>query len=490
MVRPVIIVGAGIAGLSTALSIRRQPVLLLTRGQLSRSGATRWAQGGIAASWLPEDSPEHHARDTFSAGAGVNDPVAVDVLTSQARETIDWLEAQGVEFDRGPEGPALCLEGGHSHRRILHAGGDSSGRYIVDALSERVVDRSDIACLEHAHVDRLLMRGHRVCGVRVRMQDGEVRRIEGAEVVLATGGIGGLFQWTSNPPECDGAGLALGIEAGAEPRDLEFVQFHPTVLKPGNSDVQHRLPLISEAVRGAGAILVDDTGRRIMAGEHPLGDLAPRDIVARRVWRSYRDGNSVFLDARRIDSEWPQRFPTIFAICMTHGLDPRRDLIPVVPAAHFHMGGLKADLEGRTSVPGLRVVGEVACNRVHGANRLASNSLLEGAIFGRRLGLSLDDALSVAADDDAQPLREIGSDALTGAALSALRSGIWSTLGPEREHDAMQVFADRIGADPALARSREGIVALAILRSAIARQESVGAHYRRDTEPAIADALA
>ena len=384
----------------------------------------------------------------------------------------------------------MCLEGGHSHRRILHAGGDSSGRYIVDALSRRVADRSDITCLENVDVDRLLMRGQRVCGVRLRMPDASVRTIESAEVVLATGGIGGLYEWTSNPPECDGAGLGLGIEAGAETCDLEFVQFHPTVLRPSDGAAQHRLPLISEAVRGAGAVLVDQVGHRIMAGVHPLGDLAPRDIVARRVWRAYRDGASVFLDARRIDSEWPQRFPTIFAICMEHGLDPRRDPIPVVPAAHFHMGGLKADLEGRTSVPGLRAVGEVACNRVHGANRLASNSLLEGVIFGRRLGLSLDESVSVVHDDEERTLRQVGSDPLTGAELAALRRSIWSTLGPEREHDAMQAFAERIVADPVLGRSREGIIANAILRSAIARQESVGAHFRRDGVPSAADMLA
>lgn len=477
--RPVVVIGAGIAGLSTALSIRDRPVVLLTRGAMSGSGSSPWAQGGIAASWLPEDSPESHARDTMCAGSQENDHEAVEVLTGRAREAIEWLIQCGVEFDQGANGPALCLEGGHSHHRILHAGGDSSGRVIVAALTRQACVAGNIDWREHVEVDGLLMRGGHVCGVRVRTADGGCEIIEAAAVVMATGGIGTLYQWTSNPPECDGTGLVLGMLAGAKTADLEFVQFHPTVLCPSDDGVQSRLPLISEAVRGAGAILIDENDHRLMAAVHPLKDLAPRDVVAREVWRTRQSGRQVFLDARTVGNAWEQRFPTIFDICSRHGIDPRRDPIPVVPAAHFHMGGLRVDLDGRTGVPGLYAVGEVACNRVHGANRLASNSLLEGVIFGRRLGALLAMASHAGAPASA-PAAVVGADTLDAERFARLRERVWATLGPEREREAMQALYERIRADDLVARSRQGMLAAAMLHSAIARTQSVGAHYRRD----------
>jgi L-aspartate oxidase len=475
----VVVIGAGIAGLSVALSIRDRPVLLLTRGAMSRSGSSPWAQGGIAASWLPEDSPESHARDTMYAGSEENDREAVEVLTARAREAIDWLIECGVEFDQGADGPALCLEGGHSHHRILHAGGDSSGRVIVAALTRQVCAASNIGWQEHVEVDGLLMRAGHVCGVRVRTSDEGCEIIEAAAVVIATGGVGALYQWTSNPPECDGTGLVLGMLAGAQSVDLEFVQFHPTVLCPSDDGVQSRLPLISEAVRGAGAVLIDESDHRLMAEAHPLKDLAPRDVVARAVWRARQSGHQVFLDARAVGSQWEQRFPTIFEICSRHGIDPRRDPIPVVAAAHFHMGGLRVDLDGRTGVPGLHAVGEVACNRVHGANRLASNSLLEGVIFGRRLGALLATAPHGNAPASA-PVNVVSANRLDAERFARLRAWMWAALGPERERGAMHALFERIRAEEALACSCQGILAAAMLHSAIARTQSVGAHFRRD----------
>ncbi len=473
---PVVVVGAGIAGLATALSVTSRPVILLTHGALSSSGATPKAQGGIAAAWLPSDSPGQHAIDTVVAGSGYNNGEAVQLLTEQARDAIDWLTTRGVRFDCTEQGPLLCLEGGHSWHRILHAGGDVTGRVIVDALSQRVRSESNITVVEQVDVDSVLLSGDRVGGVQFADAGGRRETVESGAVVLATGGVGALFQWTSNPPECDGAGLAIGMAAGATCRDLELMQFHPTMLAPADGSNATALMLVSEAVRGAGAILVDEQGRRLMLGVHALMDLAPRDVVARRVWRAGSEGRAVFLDARCIGSAWPGRFPSIFSACMAHGLDPRDSPIPVVPGAHFHMGGLRTDLDGRTSVAGLFAVGEVACNGVHGANRLASNSLLEGIVFGRRLGNHLSRQPPEKKPSTVRP-KLLQTRGIDPTILPHLRAGLSSALGPERTLHGVSRCIAMIQADEALRGCRQGRVALAMLHSALERPRSLGAHH-------------
>lgn len=471
--RPVIVVGAGIAGLSVALSMRR-PVLLVTRGQVGGSGATPHAQGGIAAAWLPQDSSHLHLQDTMAAGGGVNAPDAARFLTDSARDAIHWLVAQGVLLDRDGEDFALCLEGGHSFPRVLHAGGDCSGRQIVEALKQRAAANGHIRFREGVDVEGLLTTDGRASGVQLRRGDGGIETVDAAAVVLATGGIGALFQCTTNPPESDGSGLALAMAVGAEMESLELLQFHPTALCTKTASETAAMPLISEAVRGAGGFLVDDAGMRVMAGIHRLQDLAPRDVVAREVWRTRQSGRSVFLDARCVGNDWPPRFPTVFASCMRAGIDPRTACIPVTAAAHFHMGGIRTDLDGCTSVAGLYAVGEVACNGVHGANRLASNSLLEGVVFGRRLGALLD------ADRRDMVHREgvvHRVDPLPRWLLSELRYRLWAALGPERDPVDMAALASWLEDDAALRSSGQGQLALAMVQAATARTESIGAHY-------------
>ncbi len=469
--RPVVVVGGGVAGLATALALAPTPVRLLCLSQDGSGSASALAQGGIAAALGAADSPAGHASDTLIAGARHNDTAMVRWLCEQAPATIDWLQAQGVAFDRDAQGQLqLGREGGHRAARIVHAGGDASGAALVRALRQRVQQATHIQWRGGVEVDALLQRGDAVCGVRVCDVGGHRQEMPAAAVVLATGGIGALFARTSNPACADGNGLALGMAAGASPRDLEFVQFHPTALDiPG----AHCLPLVTEALRGAGARLLDATGRALMTGVHPLGDLAPRDIVARRVWQSGRDHAPVWLDARPLELDWERSFPTVLAACLAHGIDPRHQLIPVTPAAHFHMGGLAVDADGRTGIPGLHAVGEVACNGVHGANRLASNSLLEGVSCGRRLAAMLA-VMPPPATTGIFRWAERGQ-AMSPERLPALRELLWYSAGPVRTQAGL-----RRAVQTCSGWQREGWqvrLGRALLMAASARGESLGAHY-------------
>ena len=402
----VIVVGSGIAGLTTALRLRQRVdrVLLVTKTVLNE-GSTMWAQGGIAAALDPGDSPEEHLHDTLVAGCGVCDVPAVTALVHEGPERVRELVALGAEFDLDDEGELkLTREGGHHKDRIAHAGGDATGKEISRALIaalHRVKDDPGIEVIEHALVVDLLQdKDLRVCGVTLHViGEGQMDGIGAAmsrAVVLATGGFGQVYSATTNPSVATGDGLAAALRAGAVLADVEFVQFHPTVLwlGPGSSGQQ---PLISEAVRGEGAFLVDRDGVRFMQGRHPLADLAPRDVVSRAIVDRMQEmgEDHVFLDARHLGREFLEaRFPSIVARCRELGFDPVTELLPVAPAQHYASGGVRTDLLGRSSLDGLYACGEVSCTGVHGANRLASNSLLEGLVFAHRIADDISERIA------------------------------------------------------------------------------------------------
>ncbi|MCH0540732.1 L-aspartate oxidase [Streptomyces sp. MUM 203J] len=389
----VVVVGSGVAGLTAALRCTAAGLrtVVVTKARLD-DGSTRWAQGGIAAALGDGDTPGQHLDDTLVAGAGLCDEDAVRTLVTEGPDAVRRLIATGARFDTDAQGTIeLTREGGHHRRRIAHAGGDATGAEISRALVEAVREGA-VRTVENALVlDLLTDAAGRTAGVTLHvMGEGQhdgVGAVHAPAVVLATGGMGQVFSATTNPAVSTGDGVALALRAGAEVSDLEFVQFHPTVLFLGR-DAQGQQPLVSEAVRGEGAHLVDGEGVRFMVGQHELAELAPRDIVAKGIMRRMREqgADHMFLDARHFGADmWESRFPTILAACRTHGYDPVTEPIPVAPAAHYASGGVRTDLRGRTTVPGLYACGEVACTGVHGANRLASNSLLEGLVFAERI---------------------------------------------------------------------------------------------------------
>ncbi|MEU3734816.1 L-aspartate oxidase [Streptomyces sp. NPDC033538] len=400
-----VVVGSGVAGLTTALRCEAAGLrtVVVTKARLD-DGSTRWAQGGIAAALGEGDTPEQHLDDTLVAGAGLCDEEAVRTLVTEGPDAVRRLIATGARFDESAEGGLeLTREGGHHRRRIAHAGGDATGAEISRALVEAVDDATPsdtrargIRTIENALVlDLLTDADGRTAGVTLHvMGEGQhdgVGAVHAPAVVLATGGMGQVFSATTNPSVSTGDGVALALRAGAEVSDLEFVQFHPTVLFLG-PDAEGQQPLVSEAVRGEGAHLVDADGVRFMVGQHELAELAPRDIVAKGITRRMqeRGAEHMYLDARHFGADmWERRFPTILAACRAHGIDPVTEPVPVAPAAHYASGGVRTDARGRTTVPGLYACGEVACTGVHGANRLASNSLLEGLVYAERIAADI-----------------------------------------------------------------------------------------------------
>ncbi|MEU7422524.1 L-aspartate oxidase [Streptomyces sp. NPDC040750] len=401
----VVVVGSGVAGLTAALRCEAAGLntVVVTKARLD-DGSTRWAQGGIAAALGDGDTPEQHLDDTLVAGAGLCDEEAVRILVTEGPDAVRRLIDTGAHFDESAEGRLeLTREGGHHRRRIAHAGGDATGAEISRALVEAVNDgisagtrARGLRTIENALVLDLLTDAEgRTAGVTLHvMGEGQhdgVGAVHAPAVVLATGGMGQVFSATTNPSVSTGDGVALALRAGAEVSDLEFVQFHPTVLFLG-TDAEGQQPLVSEAVRGEGAHLVDGDGVRFMVGQHELAELAPRDIVAKGIMRRMQeqDAEHMFLDARHFGaSMWEHRFPTILAACRAHGIDPVTEPIPIAPAAHYASGGVRTDARGRTTVPGLYACGEVACTGVHGANRLASNSLLEGLVYAERIAADI-----------------------------------------------------------------------------------------------------
>ena len=494
-----LVAGAGIAGLWTAwrLASEGRSAVLLTKGALADS-ASAWAQGGIAVALAPGDSPGQHAADTLAAGHGLSDPEAVHILTTEGPDRIRELVAMGAEFDRGPDGQLrFGLEAAHNRARIIHAGGDRTGALLVATLIEIVLQHPEIEILDYTEVKDLLEDDGRIAGVRLVQRDGGVTERWGSAVVLATGGVGQLFEVTTNPLMSTGDGWALAYHAGAELRDLEFLQFHPTALRlPGVNPA----PLISEAVRGAGATLVNQAGRRFALDDDPRGELAPRDIVARAVARADSAGGA-FLDARSI-ADFAEKFPGIHAMLAAHQLDPAADLLPVAPALHYAMGGIGTDMDGRTSRRGLYACGEVACTGVHGANRLASNSLLEGLVFADRVARAIGTGEMGEMGRTRAGDRAASSESLLIPAemmveknppippilpvLSAMRHIMTTDVGVMRTEDSL-LHAERELARLDAQVPREDwrtrnqlLVARLISREALERRESVGGHARLD----------
>lgn len=487
----VIVVGSGIAGLYSALKLSRYgDVTVITKGAISESNSSL-AQGGIAVSYSPEDSPEQHRDDTLACGCGISNRHHVDLLTRTAPALLEELFNMGVPFDRTDNGELMLgKEGYHSNNRIVHALGDATGHAMVQTLLKRVRSRSKIFIHEHTLVEDLLVEGDRCFGVTAF--DGTEHRVYVAKaVILATGGSGQIYEHTTNVVHSTGDGYAMAYRAGAALVDMEFFQFHPTaLLTPENPR-----KLISEAVRGEGAILVDEKGTPFMKDYHPWADLAPRDVVSRAIFSELQKGHKIFLDATRIGTSFPSRFPGIHRILSENGIDPRIQWIPVSPAAHFMMGGIESDDRGRTTLKGLYACGETACTGIHGANRLASNSLLEAFVFAERVSKAVMEEASspsVLAKNVSRWIKpryhadQYRISPFLFPIVNKLKKEMWKHAGIIRNPDGLKKLESKL--ERALSEwgtrhiTIENMIttALLVVKSALYREESRGAHFRED----------
>lgn len=485
----VLVIGAGVAGLRAAIAAaEKYRVTLLVKDRLVDSN-TRFAQGGIAVALSDEDRVTFHYQDTIVAGAGLSDEKMARILVEEGILRVEELLAWGAEFDREGGQLVFGLEGAHSRRRVLHAGGDSTGKEIVRTLMRKAQSIPSITFIEHAFTRDLILHDGRCIGADVIFHEQELKRVLARAVILATGGSGRIYRYTTNPPFATADGLGIAIRAGATLMDMEFFQFHPTALNlPGTPNF-----LLSEALRGEGAHLIDEKGNRFMFEFDERGELASRDVVARSIFRKLKDGHRVFLDLRPIGHDrMRDRFPRIYQVLKRFGLDPDSEPVPVTPAAHYYMGGIATDEMGRTSIPGLYAAGEVACNGVHGANRLASNSLLDGLVFGARAGLG------VIEDDPPVPHPVKGASLASPPALvnraeppEDFPDAMWEDAGVIRNgpnlRRLLENLAQKISNIPYPVNDRKKMESLngmltgwALAGFAYLRLESRGAHFRED----------
>lgn len=510
-----LVMGAGVAGLSAALGLAERlagqgAVAVISKTALQSGCSSVWAQGGIAAAVGQDDSPRLHAQDTLAVAGGIGDDESVRLLAEDAPRQIARLIGLGTRFDPAPDGrPALGREAAHRRKRILHAFGDATGAELTRALTEAARRSPGLDLYENAFAQELVVRDGRVQGLLVRLEDGSQALFTAPVVVMASGGLGRLYLHTTNPPQSTADGLAMACRAGVLLADLEFVQFHPTALHGGGDP----MPLLTEALRGEGAVLIDDGGHRFMPEIHELAELAPRDVVARAIWERRRQGHEVYLDARQaVGDRFPRRFPTVFESCRKAGIDPRRQPIPASPAAHYYIGGAASDTRGRTSLPGLWVCGEASATGVHGANRLASNSLMEGLVFGARVAADASDRfheLEAARPQVLRLLQDLAARRRPARSLPEeeeriqdLRKLMWRDAGLVRDRQGLEAGLNGVeswqrslgkGAPEA---SWEWInllqAAHLILRAALQRTESRGVHFRSDcpqADPAQASRL-
>lgn len=478
-----LILGAGLAGLFTALKLAPFPSLILCGARPGTTGSSVWAQGGIAAAVAPGDTWQAHAADTIAAGAGLCDPKIVRLVAQEAAARVADLVACGAPFDRDAAGAlAVAREAAHSAARVVHVSGDRAGLEITRAIAHAALAAPSVTVMEGFHAIELAAEGGRVTGLFARYGTGPDTKLilfRAPAIVFATGGLSALYAVTTNPPESRGEGLGMAARAGARIADPEFVQFHPTALAVDRDPA----PLATEALRGEGAVLVDETGRRFMPGVHPAAELAPRDVVARAIHREIARGRRVFLDCTRaVGDKFPARFPTVYASCIEAGIDPVTAPIPVAPAAHYHMGGIATDANGRTSLEGFWAVGECASTGLHGANRLASNSLLETIVFGARAAEDIKSRVTTgrASGNPPAPTRF-----LAVPPPKMLRDAMTRYVGLERDQAGLEKALAIIAAVERAANGEPSLLnmvvaARLVATAALERRESRGGHFRSD----------
>jgi L-aspartate oxidase len=482
----IVVVGAGLAGLFTALKLVPLPVTVVSAARFGEGASSLWAQAGIAAAVAEGDSPDAHAADTIRAGAGIVDEKIAHLLANEARDRIEDLLRYGVPFDKDLEGHfSLGREAAHGRNRILHVKGDTAGRAIMHALLAAVRKTPSITVLEGYAACDLVLRDERVAAIKLTYVNGRSRQLilPARAVVLATGGAGQIYAITTNPREARGEGIAIAARAGAVIADAEFVQFHPTAINIGRDPA----PLATEALRGEGALLINARGERFMRAVHADAELAPRDVVARAVYREVTSGRGAFLDCRSFRAKLAEHFPTVFAACRSAGIDPAREPIPVAPAAHYHMGGIVTDAQGRSTIDGLWACGEVASTGAHGANRLASNSLLEAVVFGARVAGDIASSPGIADLEPAAPSEMVTNEPLREheRGEQELRSTMTAEVGVIRDAASLAKALLMIGViegENAGDRRLANMLTTAKLITAAAyqRKESRGAHFRSD----------